>query len=109
MFKAGEYIVLILSKKHNGFFLNDYCYKQREDNDYLRADLDSIGSVTNGWDVIVYNHNPLIHRDGDSYAWRYATLDEAEEYERLGKPYDTKTISIETIIKNLEKLEKRYE
>ena len=116
-FKKGEYIVLIgdgqsttsarLVQDSNQFIKN-YCYKVRENNTFLRIELDSNGSTTNGWECIPYNPNQF-HKTRN---WRYATQEEIDEYERRGKPYDVTelnkqsfpdegSIEIEYIPKNL--------
>lgn len=76
-FKKGEYIVSLYN--HNQFKRN-YCFKQRENAKYLRPELDSVGSNNNGLASISIN-NPQ--------TWRYATKEEQERYDDLGKPYDT--------------------
>ena len=92
-FKKGEYIVLIDKGQSTGsatlsedfkFFIKNHCYKVRENNVFLRPELDSNGSTTNGWECIPYNPNQF-HKTRN---WRYATQEEIDEYERKGKPYD---------------------
>lgn len=92
VFKKGEYIVLISDGQSTGGttlvqsdqFIKNHCYKVRENNRFLRPELDSRGSTTNGWECILYNPNKF-HKTRN---WRYATEKESIEYERRGKPYD---------------------
>lgn len=106
VFKKGEYIVLISDGQSTGGtilvqsnqFIKNHCYKVRENNKFLRPELDSCGSTTNGWECILYNPNKF-HKTRN---WRYATQEEIDEYERRGKPYDVtelqkKVLSIEEI------------
>ena len=91
-FKKGEYIVLIDNGQSTGGttlvqsdqFIKNHCYKVRENKVFLRPELDSNGSTTNGWKCIPYNPNKF-HKTRN---WRYATQKEIDEYERRGKPYD---------------------
>ena len=91
-FKKGEYIVLIgngqsktgSSTVQTDSYIQNHCYKVRESNVFLRSELDSCGSTTNGWKCIPYNPNKF-HKTRN---WRYATQEEINEYERRGKPYD---------------------
>jgi hypothetical protein len=82
-FKKDSYIVTLNSNGVIGFPSN-YCFKQREDFYYIRPYLDTVGSNTNGWEDIKVD-NPS--------TYRYATLEEIAEYNRLGKPYDVTTLS----------------
>lgn len=116
VFKKGEYIVLISDGQSTGGttlvqsnqFIKNHCYKVRENNKFLRPELDSCGGTTNGWECILYNPNKF-HKTRN---WRYATQEEIDEYERRGKPYDVVelnkqsfpnegSIEIEYIPKNL--------
>lgn len=80
MFKKDDYIV-ILDGNNYGFKTN-YIIKQRENIEYVRPYLDCKHSKTNGLPSLVYN----------SSVWRYATQEEIDEYDRLGKPYDVTTL-----------------
>ena len=117
VFKKGEYIVLIGKGQSTGSatlledfraFIQNHCYKVRENNTFLMAELDSSESTTNGWVCIPYSPNQF-HKTRN---WRYATQEEIDEYERRGKPYDVTelnkqsfpdegSIEIEYIPKNL--------
>lgn len=80
MFKKDSYIICL---EDNGCsFLENYCFKQEENYDYLRPYLDCKGHDNNGWGKIKYH----------STNWRYATSDEIFAYEQLGKPYDVTTL-----------------
>lgn len=78
-FYKGDYIV-IFRGGDLGAFRCGYCYKMREQRSYLVAELDSEGSRINGYGLIDFKNNDF---------WRYATIEEAMEYDRLGKPFDT--------------------
>ena len=106
VFKKGEYIVLINDGQSTGGttlvqsnqFIKNHCYKVRENNIFLRPELDSCKSTTNGWQCVPYNPNKF-HKTRN---WRYATQEEIDEYERRGKPYDVtelqkKKLSMEEI------------
>lgn len=81
IFQKDSYIVF-LKESDEPAFKRNYCFKQRENYDYLRPYLDCKGSETNGWNSI--------HVE-DPETWRYATEDEIFAYEQLGKPYDVTT------------------
>ncbi len=91
-FKKGEYIVLIgnpidpsTGQKLGGSlnFLIDNCYLQRSNNSYIRPEIDSTGSTKNGYKSYEYDMNN----------WRYASAQEAAEYDRLGKPYNVNELN----------------
>jgi hypothetical protein len=86
MFKKDDYIVLLKYEVELGIYNYriNYCYKQRLNNDYISTYLDSNGNTGNGWSTYNFKEG----RD----LWRYATKQEAAEYERLGKPYDVTTL-----------------
>jgi hypothetical protein len=83
IFLKDEYIVL--TRYLSGNFSTNYCYKQRENYKYLRVYLDSTSCRTNGLSIITKK---------DPSNWRYATPEEAAEYERLGKPYDVTILNV---------------
>ena len=113
VFKKGEYIVLIDKGQSTGSatlledfrtFIQNHCYKVRENSTFLKAELDSSESTTNGWVCIPYNPNQF-HKTRN---WRYATQEEIDEYERRGKPYDVtelqkKELSMKEIQKECKK------
>lgn len=91
-FKKGDYIVL-LEYTSSGSYIKDHIYKQEVDRSYLTTELDSMGDKHNGWVKFSYKEKN----------WRYADLYEIEEYEKLGKPYDTsklidKVLEVEALI-----------
>lgn len=81
-FKKGDYIVYTEDSDNDGFRFN-YCYKQKQNEKYLCPEITDKGSVNNGWSYI------NIIKDN----WRYATLKEIAEYDRIGKPYDVTTLN----------------
>jgi len=94
-FKKGEYIVLIgnpidpitnQKPKDRGIpssFLINNCYLQRSNSSYIRPEIDSKGLTGNGWVCYKYDMNN----------WRYASAQEAAEYDRLGKPYNVNELN----------------
>lgn len=90
MFKKNQYIIFTEGYKPNDLsFPINFCFKQRMDGDALYPYLDCKGSRTNGWDKprAFKKDHPGFESD-----WRYATLKEIEEYDRIGKPYDVTTL-----------------
>jgi hypothetical protein len=86
MFLKDEYIVCLNTPIDNGFFPPNFVYKQKEEKEWLSVYHDIKGG-DNGWVLVRFNRS-------EKYSeWRYATEEEAEEYERLGKPYDVSTVN----------------
>lgn len=85
--KKGTCIVFTESLFNNTEYLKNYCYKQREDKYYFLSHLDSEGNRHNGWGLI----SPLKEGEKHLYAWRYATKEEHQRYEELGRPFDVTT------------------
>jgi hypothetical protein len=82
-FKAGDYIVVL--KKPNGnynYFKLNFIFKQDLDIPNLFTSNDIRGEKTSCYDV-VFDKKDI---------WRYATPQEIQEYERIGKPYDVTTL-----------------
>ena len=88
MFREGDYIVTLKVKNWNkdNCAKDNYCFKQRLDSNAIFPVLDLLGSKNNGHDVMSFNKQQRL------LDWRYATPDEIEEYDRLGKPYDVTTL-----------------
>jgi hypothetical protein len=63
----------------------NYCSKQSKDSDYLQPVIDTKGHTCNG-------NSKFLSTDTSNTKWRYATKEEADEYERIGKPYDVTTL-----------------
>jgi len=79
MFKKDDYIVVLIGNKIS--FLDNYLFKQRMDYDYLKAYLDTKSTV-NGISNIECKR-------GLGRMWRYATQNEIDYYDLIGKPFDT--------------------
>lgn len=81
MFKEGDYIVLVTMHGYcsEQYFIN-HVYKQSYDFPFLRTELDSNGSRTNGW------NNYEFKNTNTYFKWRYATKEEILAYEKAGKP-----------------------
>jgi len=91
MFKKGDYIVTVKvenSGKHN-CAKNNYCFKQRVNDEGMYPVIDLQGSDQNGHRVMSFN------KTGYLKDWRYATPQEIAGYDRIGKPYDITTLPTE--------------
>lgn len=89
MFKKDDYIVPLTLKDYDTrediCAKENYCFKMSRDEEYMVPQVDLEGD-DNG-------HSPLkFDKSKKLVDWRYATPEEAEEYERLGKPYDVTTL-----------------
>lgn len=82
-FKKDDYIVLL---KQYGYLTKiNHIIKQREDNESLCPICDCLGTKQNNYNWgEVYNYN--------SNNWRYATKEEIDHYNKIGKPYDVTTL-----------------
>jgi len=85
MFKKDEYIVCLNTPDLDPSFPKNYIFKQREDLEHLRCEKD-LTNYPNGWSYITFNNL------GKYSDWRYATIEEAQHYELIGKPYDVTTL-----------------
>lgn len=81
MFKKDDYIVCEHGK-YDKCFPDKYIFKQREDWSNLRVYLDAKNS-DNGWSLIDFE------KKGSYGKWRYATQNEIDYYDLIGKPFDT--------------------
>ena len=79
MFKKDDYIVLI--DHFSNSFQRNYIFKQREPFPYLRDYLDNT-LVNNG-------RSDINNKSGINRSWRYATKNEIDYYDLIGKPFDT--------------------
>lgn len=80
MFKKGDYIVLLIDYTNTA--KKNLIFKQNKDLPYLSVEHDGLlGSSF--WLSIEYT---------DKNVWRYATKEEIDEYNKLGKPYDVTTL-----------------
>jgi hypothetical protein len=84
-FKKGDYIVLTEANFDLSSYSLNYCYKQCDNYIYFRTYLDDKGSTFNGYDACQFDNKGKIK-------WRYASKQEADEYERIGKPYNVSTL-----------------
>lgn len=85
MFKKGDYIVT--TQVDQSYTLhcakNNYCFKQVREFKGIAPEVDLKGSKTNDNPTLSFDKSALL------LDWRYATEEEAKEYDRIGKPYDT--------------------
>ena len=91
-FKKGDYIVLLSCNvndddKHDYYYPIQHCFKQKINFNYLYTELYMSGSTTNGWGL---------YRPENNHNWRYATLKEATNYDKLDAPYDVRTLTNKT-------------
>ena len=86
MFYEGDYIVTLDVEDGCNCARKNYCFKQRVDNKGITPAVDLQGSKANGHAVMSFDKKQWL-KD-----WRYATQEEAAEYERVGKPYDVTTL-----------------
>ena len=86
-FEKDDYIVTIYSQVSGGNrdFPDNYIFKQREKANYLSVDLDATGD-RNGW--VIFKADKTGKGE-----WRYATQEEAEAYEKAGKPISVDDVS----------------
>ncbi len=80
MFKKDDYIVLLKNNTYSEYFPSNYCYKQSRDADCFDV-YDDVEGGHNGWSVLSFTKC-------SGYDWRYATQQEIEEYNRIGKPFN---------------------
>lgn len=95
MFKRGDYIVILKKTEHMPSHPLFYCFKQRISDRGLKAELDIKGSTNNGIFFIGFDKKDR---------WRWATHQEKAVYDLIGKPYNTKMLENEEILKTCIKL-----
>lgn len=83
-FQKGDYIVTLVDAGSCGKI--NYCSKQKVNDIYLKPCIDTKGHTDNGNRIFDI-------KDKSNTKWRYATKEEAAEYERIGKPYDVTTLN----------------
>ena len=83
-FKKGDYIVIVSGRENLDYIVNNYCYKQYENHNYLIVEIDNKGGGKTRASGVDFNNT--------NDRWRYATPEEIAEYDRLGKPYDVTTL-----------------
>lgn len=88
MFKKGDYIVTLkVAYQHYNCARDNYCFKIRETLNSIYPEVDMMGSKSNGHTILTFDKKRSL------IDWRYATQQEIEEYDKLGKPYDVTTLS----------------
>lgn len=86
-FKKGDYIVCLNTPEEEAAYPRNYIFKQRENSEYLKSELDNAGSASNGWISVDFNKQEKYGQ------WRYGSAEEIAEYERRGRPYDVTTLN----------------
>jgi len=86
MFHQGDYIVTLDVEDGYNCAKRNYCFKQRVNNKGIYPAVDLRGSTGNGHGAMSFDKKEYL-KD-----WRYATPEEAAEYERIRKPYDVTTL-----------------
>lgn len=88
MFKKNDYIVTLKHSITNTECAKEnYCFKQRMNEDYICPIIDLSGYSSNSNSLLTFDKEECL------LDWRYATEREIIEYNRIGKPYDVTTIS----------------
>jgi hypothetical protein len=88
-FEKDDYIVTIANKlkgRADNSYPDNYIFKQLERKDYLFTYLDARGRASNSFDIFKAD------KTGGG-EWRYATKEEAEAYEKAGKPISVDDVS----------------
>jgi len=86
MFYEGDYIVTLDVENGWNCAKKNYCFKQRMNFTGMAPAVDLNGSTSNSHSVMSFDKKQCL-KD-----WRYATPEEAAEYERIGRPYDVTTL-----------------
>ena len=86
MFYKGDYIVTLDVEDGYNCAKRNYCFKQRANNKGIYPAVDLKGCRGNGHGAMSFDKKEYL-KD-----WRYATPEEAAEYERIGQPYDVTTL-----------------
>lgn len=87
MFKKGDYIVTLkVDGDDHNCARNNYCFKIREDGNYILPEIDIQGSTNNGHTIMKF------YKTGSLFDWRYATKQEINYYNKINKPYDINEI-----------------
>ncbi len=82
-FKEGDYIVVLkLGSLSTSCAKENYCFKQREDDQCLAPVCDLVGDRNNA------NRTLKFDKSDKLLDWRYATDKEIVEYDNIGKPYE---------------------
>jgi subtilisin-like proprotein convertase family protein len=84
-FKKGDYIVCLNTPEKDFHFPKNFIFKQIRNHDYLSVELDNNQQV-NGWSSVDF------YGERSFGKWRFATEQEIQEYDRIGKPYDVTTL-----------------
>ena len=100
-FKKGDYIVVLkLGSVSTACAKENYCFKQRRNDECLSPACDLDGGTNNSNQALTFNKSNRI------LDWRYATKEEIAKYNKIGKPYDVTTLNKSTMTTPEELLEK---
>ena len=81
--EKGDYVVTLeVAGARSNCGRDNYCFKLRETSFKLCPCIDLNGSSSNGHDYMSWDLKHILKK------WRYATADEINRYDRLGKPFD---------------------
>ena len=86
MFKENDYIVLTKIKLRTSSFLENWIIKQNRNSQHLEIYLDCQYDCS-AWSIFKFD------KSDTRFDWRYATFEEIEEYDRIGKPYNVTTLN----------------
>ena len=100
-FKKGDYIVVLkLGSVTTACAKENYCFKQREDDECLSPVCDLDGDKSNANQTLTFDKSDRL------LDWRYATKEEIAKYNKIGKPYDVTILNKSTMTTPEELLEK---
>lgn len=90
MFKKDDYIVCLSfnEKISTACVKNNFIFKIRIDNKAIYPTIDLKGSGINGNSTLSFDKNQNL------LDWRYAFIEEIEEYKRINKPFDINNVKI---------------
>ena len=93
MFKENDYIICLdIGDFETNCGRNNFIFKQRENRNSIVPCIDLQGHALNANDALKFDKSDKL------IEWRYATIEEIEEYDRIDKPYDVTTLEIKPII-----------
>ena len=87
-FKKGDYIVVLkLGSVSTACAKENYCFKQRRNDECLSPARDLDGDTDNANQTLTFD------KSDELLDWRYATDEEIAKYNEIGKPYDITTMT----------------
>lgn len=100
-FKKDDYIVVLkLGSLETACAKENYCFKQRRDDEWLSPACDLKGGTNSANMTLTFDKSDKLED------WRYATKEEIAKYNEIGKPYDVTILNKSTMTTPEELLEK---